>query len=229
MIGMIYLYKILSLGFSYPEKDSWAMIEKQFTMSEGLFKGDLASMLNSLKQLFNENIQRIDDFQSEYLAIFDVGRQIAPYETEYMTEKVSRKPFELADIAGFYKAFGFCVNENRRNKEAFDHIAIELEFMAILSWKEEYAKEKKQSDNLRIVQDARMKFLKEHLANWGFFFCRRIYGLGGDGLYPRLAEILEFVLNSECDRYEIDTALFDRELHSEPYSGVRSEELTCSN
>ena len=35
----------------------------------------------------------------DYLSIFDLGREISSYETEYISEKLSRKPFELADIA----------------------------------------------------------------------------------------------------------------------------------
>ncbi len=64
MIELIYLYKILSLGFSYPEKETWAMIEKQFTMCEGFFEGGLLSNLNGLKKYFKENSQRIDDIKS---------------------------------------------------------------------------------------------------------------------------------------------------------------------
>ncbi|MHC4587218.1 MAG: molecular chaperone TorD family protein, partial [Planctomycetota bacterium] len=169
MAGLICLYKILSLGLSYPEEMHWAMIESQFTMAEDLFEGEILSSLNSFKEYFIENRYRIEEIKSEYLSIFDVGRKISPYETEYMTEKLSRKPFELADIAGFYTAFGFSVNEEMRHKEALDHISIELEFMAILEWKEQYALENGQEQNAKIVRDAKLKFLQDHLANWGFF------------------------------------------------------------
>jgi DMSO reductase family type II enzyme chaperone len=229
MIELIYLYKILSLGFSYPEKETWAMIAKQFTMCEGFFEGDLLSDLNGLKTYYSENGQRIDHIKSEYVSIFDIGRKISPYETEYISEKVSRKPFELADIAGFYQAFGFSVSEDLKNKEALDHISVELEFMAILSWKEEYAKETKQDDNLRVVQDARGKFFKEHLAKWGFFFCRQIDELEGDGLYKMLSQLLERILVLECNRYSLDVSMFKRQMNRDLYDGVRGEELTCLN
>ncbi len=227
MAGLIYLYKILSLGLAYPEENNWAMIERQFKMSEDLFEGELLSRLNSFKEYFNKNRHRIDDIKSEYLSIFDVGRKISPYETEYMTEKLSRKPFELADIAGFYTAFGLNVTEEMRNKEALDHISIELEFMAILAWKEQCALENGQEENVEIVKDAKLKFFQEHLAKWGFFFCRQIYGLGGDGLFIRLARLLELVLILECKRYSLDASIFDKQISREPYKGVRSEKLTC--
>jgi nitrate reductase assembly molybdenum cofactor insertion protein NarJ len=227
MIGLIYLYKIFSLGFSYPEENNWAMIERQLRVSEDLFEGQMLSSLNSFQEYFIENRPRIDDIKSEYLSIFDVGRKISPYETEYMSEKLSRKPFELADIAGFYTAFGLGVNEKMRNKEALDHISIELEFMAILEWKAQYALGNGQEENLKIVEDAKLKFLQEHLAKWGFFFCRQIYGLEGDSFFIRLAKLFERVLILECKRYELDVSIFDKQISREPYSGVRSEELTC--
>ncbi len=227
MAGLIYLYKILSLGLAYPEENNWAMIERQFKMSENLFEEEILSGLNSFKEYFNKNKHRIDDIQSEYLSIFDVGRKISPYETEYMTEKLSRKPFELADIAGFYTAFGLSVTEGMRNKEALDHISIELEFMAILAWKELCALENGQGENVEIVKDAKLKFFQEHLAKWGFFFCRQIYDLEGNGFFIRLARLLELVLILECKRYSLDTYIFDKQISREPYNGVRSETLTC--
>ena len=227
MVEFIYLYKILSLGLSYPDEKNWALIESLLMKSEDTFDGEALARIRGFKGYFIENRHRIDDIKSEYLYIFDIGRAISPYETEYITEQLSRKPFELADIAGFYSAFGFSVNEDMRNKEAVDHISVELEFMAILEWKEQYALEKKQEENARIVRDARIKFLKEHLAKWGFFYCRQILGLEGDRFFKRLAEILEFFLTVECERIKLDPSLFDKEMRREPYSGVRGEELTC--
>ncbi len=86
MVGLLNLYKILSLGFSYPEEKNWAMIERQFAKSENLFAGETLSTYNSFREYFSKNRHRLDEIKSEYLNIFDVGRKISPYETEYMTE-----------------------------------------------------------------------------------------------------------------------------------------------
>lgn len=227
MVGLLNLYKILSLGFSYPEENNWDLIENQFIMTEDLFEGEVLSRLNSVREYFFENRHRIDEIKSEYLNIFDLGRKISPYETEYITEKLSRKPFELSDIAGFYHAFGLTVNEGIQNKEALDHISIELEFMAVLEWKELYAMENEQAENGKIVQDAKLKFFNDHLAKWGFFFCHQIYELEGDNFFIRLARLLEPVLILECQKYSLDVSIFNKPMSRDPYSGVRSDELTC--
>ena len=223
----MYLYKLLSLGLSYPEGKNWVVIERLLSIADSLCNGELLDQIKSFGKCFAERKQRINDMESEYLRIFDIGGKISPYETEYLTEKISRKPFELADIAGFYNAFGFGINEDNDNKESVDHISVELEFMAILAWKEEYARENQQEENLRIVQDARMKFLKEHLARWGFFFRRRIREFECDDFYKGLGEILESLLNLECEKHGLNARLFRKEISTEPYNGIRDEELTC--
>ena len=158
--GLIYLYKILSLGFAYPEEKNWIMLEKMLAESEDLLDGEILAMLKEFKNCLISNRHKIDNIKSEYLNIFDIGRNISPYETEYLTEKISRKPFELADISGFYSAFGFSINEDMINKESVDHISVELEFMAIIALKEEYARGIKQKENENIVHDAGRKFFK---------------------------------------------------------------------
>ena len=87
----------------------------------------------------------------------------------------------------------------------------------------------KKYENLMIVQDARMKFFKEHFAKWGFFYCQQVCSLSESDFFKGLAAILQFVLNMECERYMLDVSLFDREMVRESYRGVRGDELTCSN
>jgi len=227
MSGLMYLYNLLSLGLSYPEGKNWVVIERLLSIADSLCNGELLDQIKSFGKCFAERKQRINDMESEYLRIFDIGGKISPYETEYLTEKISRKPFELADIAGFYNAFGFGINEDTDNKESVDHISVELEFMAILAWKEEYARENQQEEHLTIVQDARMKFLKEHLATWGFFFRRRIREFECDDFYKGLGGILESLLNLECERHGLNARLFRKEISREPYNGIRDQELTC--
>jgi TorA maturation chaperone TorD len=228
MIENICLYKILSIGFSYPEEENWKVMEQQFSLSKGLFDGELLTKLSGFEKCFEEKRQRIDDIKYDYMSVFDTGRKISPYETEYMTEKVSRKPFELADIGGFYKAFGFGVAEDGRTKESLDHISIELEFMAILTWKHEYANNNNQKQNLKIVHDARMAFVRDHLAKWGFFYCQQISRLTGYEFYKRLAELYKLLLTLECHRYSIDESLIKKPMVRVPYNGARSDDLTCN-
>ena len=127
MTGLVYLYKMLSYGFFYPDEDYWEKIEKILGMGEDLLEGELLARAKDFEASFAESRDRMDEVRSEYLKIFDIGKAVSPYETGYIADKASRKTFELTDIAGFYQAFGLLPNERIRNKEVLDHISIELE------------------------------------------------------------------------------------------------------
>lgn len=70
----------------------------------------------------------------------------------------------LADIAGFYRAFGFPYSEGGDEKP--DHIASELEFVAFLLAKEAHARASGKTEAAELVSRARLSFLKDHLARW---------------------------------------------------------------
>jgi TorA maturation chaperone TorD len=74
------------------------------------------------------------------------------------------KSFELADIAGFYRAFGV---EITPGTERPDHIAVELEFMHLLAVKEVVAAGREDGgEHARICRDARATFFRDHLGRW---------------------------------------------------------------
>ncbi len=70
----------------------------------------------------------------------------------------------LADIAGFYRAFGFPHAEGGDEKP--DHISQELEFVAFLLAKEAHAMAMDRSEAAVVVRDARVGFLRDHLGRW---------------------------------------------------------------
>ncbi len=225
--GMIYLYKTLSLGLAYPQEGNWMMFEGLLSACGDLLEGDLSSAMRDFKSSFLANRHRVRDMGSEYLRIFDMGRLISPYETEYLQEKISRKPFELADIAGFYQAFGFDVSDGAEHREPVDHVAVELEFMAILAYKERYAGENHQDDRLAIVREAQKKFLHDHLARWGFFYCSRIREIECEDYYKHLGKVLHAVLTAECETHGLDVAGYEKEITQEAKRGMQEEELSC--
>ena len=86
------------------------------------------------------------------------------YETEFGLPHEFRQSQEMADIAGFYKAFGFQVGGSRRERP--DHMAVEMEFMYALAVKEAYALAQDQAENAELIADAQSKFMQDHLGKW---------------------------------------------------------------
>jgi putative dimethyl sulfoxide reductase chaperone len=86
------------------------------------------------------------------------------YETEYGLPHEFRQSQELADIAGFYRAFGIRAGGVLRERP--DHLAVELEFMHLLCLKEAKALSCALSQEARVCRDAQGSFLKDHLGAW---------------------------------------------------------------
>lgn len=120
------------------------------------------ALLNTLDQVF-ASAESLDDLRSDYIDLFDRGASASPlYETEYGRDRAMRKASELADLAGFYTAFGFKTDPNRLH-DMLDHLSVELEFYALMRLKEEALQNQGNAEGVEIVRDARQKFLREHL------------------------------------------------------------------
>ncbi|CAN5337580.1 hypothetical protein BH09PLA1_BH09PLA1_00100 [soil metagenome] len=112
------------------------------------------------------------DLNTQYERIFGLmlPKKCPPYETEYCPQTFSvYRSQTLADIAGFYRAFG--LEPSRDMPERDDHIALELEFMAYLLAKERRAADTEQAT---ICRDAQKRFAREHLAWWVPAFARAL-------------------------------------------------------
>jgi nitrate reductase assembly molybdenum cofactor insertion protein NarJ len=105
----------------------------------------------------------LSELQAAHRHTFGMAGSLC-YETEYGLPHEYRQSQEMADIAGFYRAFGF--NLGGEVRERPDHIAVELEFMHTLALKEAYALEKGTPEQVGICQLAQAKFLEDHLGHW---------------------------------------------------------------
>lgn len=109
-----------------------------------------------------------EQLRSDYDATFEPfgGSQCPPNETAHAPGKPQEgltRTFELADIAGFYRAFGV---EVAPGGERPDHIAAELEFMHLLAIKEAVAEQRGEEEHAAVCRDAAAAFLRDHLAPW---------------------------------------------------------------
>lgn len=108
----------------------------------------------------------LDDLRSTYVELFDRGGQrTSLYETEYGRMTGMSKGTDLADIAGFYRAFGLRLASDEVH-ELVDHLAVELEFYSMLLVKQGLLEERCDAEGCAIVEDARKKFLTDHLGRF---------------------------------------------------------------
>ncbi len=106
--------------------------------------------------------ERIDPeaWQAEYTRLFDGAGPCPVNETAYVRRD---KGTLLPDIAGFYQAFGW---EPDAPGEKLDHLAIELEFAALLLVMAAAAEAEGREEDHRTTESALHSFVDDHLGEW---------------------------------------------------------------
>lgn len=206
-----YPFMMASFLSSYPNEDvSDACSELAKAM-------DLASVAEPhgarLKQLlddkFNGCSSSWDDLRSEYIDLFDRGAQSnSLHETEYGRARSLVKGGQLADIAGFYQAFGFSLAgpDSGATLEMLDHVAVEFEFYALLVMKEAALADVGDTDGAEIVHDARKKFLECHLGRFLHAVSSRP-GVVQSAFYSEVFGYCRSLVDEECRRMNVRPTL----------------------
>ncbi len=193
------VYSLLADGFSQVDGKLFESINNDYISiwSEiaGLIEG--GDEFQPFIEQLEKAIDSVDyeELIAEHSRLFEPRSklQVPPYETEYTLAESPQhalsQPAHLSDIAGFYKAFGLAISEERPDR--VDHIATELEFMHVLALKESMAVEGDETEHIEIARDAQLKFMNDHLGRWTGQFRDRMAGADEDGFYIALAEILD--------------------------------------
>jgi TorA maturation chaperone TorD len=145
---------------------------------------------------------------SEYDRVFGLvpARECLPYETEYYA---NAEPFfgaqQLADVAGFYRAFG--LEPSRVSPERPDHLALEMEFLAFLLMKKRLAPgapgQDEDDGRAKVCEAAEATFFSEHLAWWVPSFATGLQRKAGRGFYAALARVLAALMPIERRRFGV--------------------------
>jgi TorA maturation chaperone TorD len=134
---------------------------------------------------------------AEHRAIFGhvVAHGCPPYETEFGRRHVFGQSQELGDICGFYEAFGV---RPRTGGERPDHVACELEFLALLALKEAIAVAGANDHHQQLCRDAARHFLQDHPGRWVRALAAQIAQRAPDSGYAAAATIAATVLGEHA-------------------------------
>lgn len=181
------VYRFLSTAFLYPA-ENWLE-------DVPLINAVLGGLMNGYPPEIRVALSSLDEMQAAHRRSFGSAGSLC-YETEWGIPNEFRHAQELADIAGFYRAFGFAMGSQVRERP--DHITAELEFMSVMALKEAYAVERGIAEHAEVCVEAQRKFLADHLGRWIVLFAEYFRRAGGDGPYPEIASFAEAFVKADA-------------------------------
>jgi len=198
------LYSFVSALFSPPGSEQFEMLRTE-ELQTGVLSSSkyLDASLNSgsinleplVRKIFVALPKTGQRIEEKYGRLFGhtLSKETAPYEIEHMkTKEVFALTQGLADIQGFYRAFGVEVDSGERA----DHIAIESEFLSYLILKESLAVENQQSENAEVCSKAQKDFWKDHFSWWTPRLAKELQQQA-DGFYNLASDFLSRFLEVE--------------------------------
>lgn len=191
-------YRVLSLAFYPPTKQTFEALG-EIDCFGGEVKGET-----------------VDTLKHEYYRLFSlsVAGGITPYETEYLRIETFQKANVLADIGGFYQAFGLEVSNT--HEQRMDFIGSELDFMFWLGLKLDRANSRHKPVEAGQCESAMRKFLDDHLATWAISFANELSQESKLPFYHKLGTELLLFLASECSRFQVEPK-------NPPYFGMNKD------
>ena len=204
------LYRWISLGLRYPDDSTQALLREKVSvrqLQDTCKQMDQVeqNQLSALVKHWTDSLEQqdADVLTLGYIQTFGhiAQSQVPLYETEYGQAQSLMGLHELADIAGFYRAFGLEITPSLG--ERVDHVSVESIFLHFLCYKEAYALTHHGTEQVMLCRDTQKQFLKNHFGAWGPSMALRILENASDSIYGSLAQWLLKFLNSETKRFDL--------------------------
>lgn len=213
------LYGALALALQPPDPNGVSRLESP---DAGQALGDAAALLDAAdgrlrhataRFLLEVGAEGADDRARRFTRLFGhiTRGMVCLYETEYGTGTVYGQPQMLADIAGYYRAFGLQPAGDTRGRP--DHVGCECAFMEYLSLKEAYCLEAIETgppagespDRETLLETRRVAqiFLRDHLGRFGVAFAHAAVRADEEGFYASAARLLLRLIELDCERLGI--------------------------
>ncbi len=200
------LYGSVSALFADPESEKFALLlksELQGSILDACFQleENLVNRYHNLSESFQRimihlNASNIESIKCEFVDVFGhtLSKKIAPYALEHLKNSdVFFRTQKLADLNGFYKAFGMEVESIERA----DHISTQAEFLSYLLLKEKVAERDGLIEAIDICRDAFIQFQKDHFLDWVIMFAENLSTKIDSKFYSLAGELLLIYLDSE--------------------------------
>lgn len=229
-------YGLIAHGFQYPDGDAistlvdparWESWPDMVQKTGGATEASLRLLQNAVGALADCSDDARRALSQRYDDLFGhaVCGACPAYEMEYGRNEIIRLASDLADLAGFYRAFGLEIANGANGRP--DHIVAECEFMSVLCSKEAYAHAQGDKANAEICLDAERTFLRDHLARWLPALTHRLQQADPDGFFGALARFADAFVKDECSLFDIHAGPATLELR--PADPVLDTQISCGS
>ncbi len=205
------VYRSLAKLFLPPDPDSLDALRSQVLaeLRESLARLGESRAVREAAESLRKHLAGADPagLQSAYQTTFEAsgGLRCPPHETAHTAERPAAglvRTFELADVAGFYRAFGV---ELTPGTERPDHVSAELEFMQLLAAKEAMALgDEGDGERAAVCRDAARAFLRDHLGRWVERFAEAVETGASEPFYRAAARLLAGFVAHDAARLGVE-------------------------
>lgn len=221
-------FLLASLVCSYPDENFSEYVRTVLDNPEAEKRLDEASpkswpLVRSYLLEIVSDSEALRELQALYVEVFERVRPgVSLYETEYGLGRSLAKGPELLDIARYYEAFGFTMGDENSSYEMVDHLAVELEFYALMGMKLQALALELDEEGVSIVDEGRRNFMKNHLGT----FSRSILAretLQISEFYFQAINCIDDLISQECQRLGIE----QNQKEWQDNLLTEEEEMTC--
>lgn len=197
------LWRLLSLGFAPPSRETLGEVE---ALAEGTLElgapGEVEALLEAIRSVDG------DGLEYEYQALFGGTVAVSPYEGSYELDPV-RQGRQLADVAGFYLAFG--AEAHGPAGERPDHLGCELEFLSFLELRHLLSSEAGNEIEAGLLDEIAEAFLRDHAGRWLPTFFAEVRATAAESsVFAALAMLGERLVEDELERRGIEPSPLPR-------------------
>lgn len=197
-LGRAALYRLLARAFLYPSPETLAALAPAILDTAPVVAPApaLGDALGALAGAARE--AEAADIAAEHGRLFDGAVACPPCEGAWGdAPQMAGKGAQLADIAGFYAAFG--LSPAPAAGEIEDHVGAELEFMSALALREAGALAEGHAEGLEVVRAAEVAFLTDHLGRWAAAFAGALAAASALPYYRAAGALLERWVTAEVE------------------------------
>lgn len=189
------IYRLLGGAFAYPTAERIAELARAAaTIAVNAPAGAVRDALARFSVAAYDT--KADVAGGEYVFLFDRAVRCPAYEGAWGDgSQVAGRVARLADIAGFYRAFG--LEPAGAQPESEDHLVAELEFMSAVAMKEAWALDVGEDEDAAVARDAQTKFMTDHLGRWATGFAGEVAAATALPYYTTAATLLGAWIGAE--------------------------------